>query len=108
MGQARKPRDRDYWLGLFDATTGSHLRGERHMPYDVTDPTQHFAEEAESLHLCLDDQQVPRAEGNVRYSLWGRVIAYADRSRDRGWWFGFAVGVVCSTVPGCLVYWIAR
>ena len=46
-------------------------------PGDVATPTGHAAEEAECVHLCLDDRRVPRAAANGEtFSLWGRVCEY--------------------------------
>ena len=41
-----------------------------------------FAEDIECLHMCLDDIDVPRADGEGRiYSMWGRVqIAFRSNA----------------------------
>lgn len=47
------------------------------MPGDVATPTGHAAEEAQCVHLCLDDRRVPRTAANGEVlSLWGRVCEY--------------------------------
>lgn len=47
------------------------------VPGDAATPTGHAAEEAECVHLCLDDRRVPRQDANGKvFSLWGRVCEY--------------------------------
>lgn len=52
-----------------------HLREV--VPGDVATSTGHAAEEAQCVHLCLDDRRVPRtADNGETLSLWGRVCEY--------------------------------
>lgn len=53
-------------------------------PGNVATPTGYAAEEAECVHLCLDDRHVPRvAENGEPYPLWGRVCEYMRMHQGR-------------------------
>lgn len=44
------------------------------------EPLGFCAVESYCVHRCLDDRGVPRGDDSGTFSLWGRVLAFLERS----------------------------